>query len=224
VEVPVSKPPKRSPVKRGKRRAAGKAIVSWLVALAIALILVPIGVHLLLWAMHSRSPLPRDPISLAMGCIFGVGFVVWRRPSELWHVMAHEACHAIACVCTGTKIHRFQASDSEGGAVVHAAVGPVREAAIALAPYVLPLLLAPALVVRWWLIPQKGVVAAVFSGICGFLVLPHVVGLVLNVKRNCWTPDADLARVGRVLSLVVIVLAQVLLLTALLIVLWPHRS
>ena len=113
-----------------------------------------------------------------------------------------EACHAIACILLGVRIHNFQATDGDGGAVIHDKTDPLRTIIIALAPYTLPLLLAPVLIARSLIGPGTG--EMILTGVAGFLLVQHLHGLYHNVRLNFWGRQADLTRAGKLLSIGVI--------------------
>ncbi len=109
-------------------------------------------------------------------------------------------------------------TDGRGGEVEHNQTDPVRTTLIAIAPYTVPLLLGPALLARmWWHGPTA---AIILSGVCAFLFVAHVQGLVLNIRLNFWGEKADLPRVGRFLALVLIIGTFLLLTAGTIEVLW----
>jgi hypothetical protein len=165
--------------------------------------------------------LPQDPWAVVAGAALGVLILCVGRPNWLLHTLVHELCHAILCWLTGVKVRAFQISDGEGGFVKHAEPGPLRGLFILIAPYTLPLLLAPALVARMWL-HEPGPWRVGLSALCAFLFVTHLVGLVRNVRNNFWGSDGDLARVGRFLSLVLIIGVLLLVCTWTLRTLWAR--
>jgi hypothetical protein len=57
---------------------------------------------------------------------------------------------------------------------------------------------------------QPGAGRVVLSGLCAFLFVTHLVGLWRNVATNFWGKDGDLAKAGRFLALVLILVALAL--------------
>lgn len=146
--------------------------------------------------------LPTFPQATAVGAGIGLALILWRKPNRLIHTLIHEVCHAILCLLLLVPVRGFQASDGQGGQVIHDKTDPLRTILICLAPYTLPLLLAPALIANHWIDePQQ---ASILAGIIAFLYLHHVQGLVRNVRLNFWGKQADLTKAGKVLSLVAI--------------------
>ncbi len=128
--------------------------------------------------------------------------VWWRKPNWLIHTMIHEASHAIVCWALLVRVRSFQASDGQGGKVIHDKTDPIRTTLIALAPYTVPLLLIPALVAHHF---ASGAARSWAAALVGFLYVHHLHGLYHNVRLNRRCAQADLVRSGRLLSLVVIV-------------------
>jgi hypothetical protein len=161
---------------------------------------------------------PRFPLAVGLGLGLGVLVMFLRRPNLLMHTFIHEACHALLCLLTFVKIRGMSFTDGRGGEVEHDQADPVRTTLIAIAPYIVPLLLGPALLARmWWKDPTA---MLILSGVCAFLFVSHVQGLVLNIRLNFWGDKADLPRVGRFLALVLIVGTLLLLTAATIEVLW----
>jgi hypothetical protein len=151
---------------------------------------------------HARDPFPEDPISVAIGVAVGLGLVFWKRPNWFIHTTIHELCHLLVCMLLFVPVHSFRASRGQGGEVTHDRPDALRDTLIAIAPYVVPLLLVPCLLaVR--LVPD-GRWHALASGLAGFAYVHHVQGLWHNVRLNFWGKDSDLVKVGRPLSLVLI--------------------
>ena len=153
-------------------------------------------------------------VGLALACL--------RRPNWFLHTLQHETCHLLAAWLVGVKVHRLTASNGQGGEVTHDQTGPLRTAFIALAPYVFPLLLAPLLLARA-LTPESNY-RQVLSGLCALMVPLHLTGLVHNIRLNFKDRRGDLAIVGRLLSLALILCALLLLAALVVIVLWDDSS
>ena len=143
---------------------------------------------------------PSHPQATAIGAGVGVALILWRKPNRLVHTLIHEACHAILCLVLCVPVRSFQASDGNGGQVVHDKTDPLRTILICLAPYTLPLLLAPALVASSWV--PGGELRRVLAGLIALLYIHHLQGLFRNVRLNFWGTQADLSKAGKVLSLV----------------------
>lgn len=193
-------------------------MVRLLLALLAGLLVVPLCVDVLLRTIAVRRHAPEDPIWVAAGLIGGVVLIFTRRPNWLVHTILHETCHLLACVLLGVRVHRIEASDGRGGVVEHAPVGPLRTLLIALAPYVVPLVLAPLLLARW--LTPEGPARGLLSFLAAVAYVTHLTGVIHNVRLNLRDPKGDLAAVGRPLALLLI-LAMGMLVTALAIrVLW----
>lgn len=149
----------------------------------------------------TRTGPPEDVVPLAVGALLGATLAWWRRPSWLVHTAIHEACHALVCLLLLVRVRQFQISDGQGGAVLHDRVDWLRTTLIAIAPYTLPLLLAPALVAQELTPPRWRPLLGVVIGV---LAVHHLHGLWHNVRLNFRGRQSDLARVGRGLSLVLI--------------------
>lgn len=185
-------------------------VVRTLLGAALAVLVLP-ACTTLLWAeltdLHAPPP---HPWALGLGAALGSALVWWRRPNWLVHTLIHESCHALVATLLGVRVRAFQATDGQGGAVIHAKVDPLRTTLIALAPYLLPLLLAPALLARV-LVAAPGTAAMTLHLAIGFLTVHHLHGLYHNVRLNFWGRQADLTRAGKLLSLVAILAVHALL-------------
>lgn len=183
---------------------------------------LPWCLDVLLTTIHQHQTWPRFPAAVAAGLTFGIGLIFWRRPNHLAHTLIHEGCHALLCLMLFVRIRGIAATDGRGGEVEHDQTDPLRSALIAIAPYTIPLLLGPALLARlWW---HEGWPGMVLSGLCAFLYVTHIQGLVLNVRNNFWASDADLPRVGRFLALVLIAGVMLLLTAGVIDVLWTGAA
>ena len=200
-------------------------VVSILIRFALGLV---VGVLALPWCLDRLQEVirqhqhwPQDPWAVGGGAVVGVLALFIGRPSWMLHTLIHELCHAILCWCTGVKVRSFQISDGDGGFVKHDEPGAVRGLFILIAPYTLPLLLAPALVARMWQ-HYPGSWRVGLSALCAVLFVTHVVGLVRNIRINFWPNDGDLAKVGRFLALVLISCTLILVTTWTIDVLWSR--
>jgi len=144
---------------------------------------------------------PQDPAHLAAGAAVAAALVWWKQPNWLVHTTIHEACHALVCLVLLVPVRRFQVSDGRGGAVLHDQTDWPRTVLIAIAPYTLPLLLTPALITQEFA-PAAWRPWATFA--VGLLAIHHLHGLWHNVRLNFLGSQSDLARIGRLLSLVLI--------------------
>lgn len=167
----------------------------------------------------SLEQLPTHPEACAIGAGIGAALILWRKPNRLVHTLIHEACHAILCMVLLVPVRGFQASDGQGGQVAHDKTDPLRTILICLAPYTLPLLLAPALLLSYALEDDQG--RKILSGVIAFLYLHHLQGLGRNVRINFWGKQADISKAGKVLSLVTIATVLMLVTDWTLRVLWP---
>ncbi len=189
-------------------------------ALAVLVLCVglPASVQVLLDVTATRRHLPEEAMAMACGLAIGLLIIFLRRPNWLLHTMVHEACHGLACLMMGVKVHRVMASDGRGGVVEHAPVGRLRTAVISLAPYTLPLLLAPLLIARWF--SPEGALRSVLSALAVIAYVTHLTALTHNIRLNLRDPKGDLAVVGRALSLAVIGCVLILVTAATIVVLW----
>lgn len=179
------------------------ATVRVAIGVVLAVVALPWCVHLLTTSIALAHGLPSHPWSLASGLLLGAGLVWWRKPNWLVHTFIHEACHAVLCIVLRVRITAFQATDGQGGAVLHRKVDPLRTTLIALAPYTLPLLLGPLLLARQ-MIEVPSTAGRVLTFLVGFFTVHHLHGLYHNIRINFWGRQADLTRAGKILSLVVI--------------------
>lgn len=187
------------------------AIVRILVAAAFAIGAGPICWDVLLWAGKAvRWPIP-DNIAAIAGAGVALLFVFWRRPNWFIHTALHELCHFIMCLLVLVRPTGISISDGRGGAVEHVETDPFRSTLIQIAPYTLPLLLLPVLITRHFYITEPGEWRHVLSAAVSFLFVLHLEGLYHNVRINISGDQADLVKVGRPLSFVLIVLVLMLL-------------
>jgi hypothetical protein len=181
-----------------------------LVAALAAYAAVPALWALLLrtWRQQVGGPpwyAPREPWALLCGLAAGIALLGWQRPNRFLRTFLHEACHALVCVLLFVPVHGFRATRTHGGEVVHARVDPFRDALIAIAPYTLPILLLPVLIIRIWVSAQPERFLLTAASV--LVTMQHVAALPVAVATN-WRPaTGDLARVGRPLSVVLILLA-----------------
>jgi len=151
--------------------------------------------------IHHRHP-PLDAWWVGLGVALGLVVTVWHRPNWFIHTLIHETCHLLVATALLVPVHRLVVSDGRGGQVEHQATGPLRSALIALAPYTLPLVLAPLLLAR--ALTAEGTARGILSAACALGYITHLTGLFHNLRLNLRDATGDLARVGRVLSLAVI--------------------
>ncbi len=203
-----------------RRHGAGTVpgVLRFVLALVFAIVVVPLCLDTLLRTIEPRRHVPEDPLWMATGLMLGVVLIFVKRPNWLLHTMIHEACHLLACVILGVKVHKVMASDGRGGEVEHQATGPIRTALIALAPYVIPLVLGPVLLARH--LAPEGPVRSVLSLLAPIAYVTHLTALIHNVRLNLRDAKGDLAKVGRLFALTIII-GMLMLVTALTIaVLW----
>jgi len=188
------------------------SIVRLLVAVALGAALGPICFDILQWAARVvRWPLP-DTVSTIAGSVLGVAFACWRRPSWFAHTWVHEHAHVVVYVALHLRWPSgLYVSDGKGGEVEHFETDAVRSVLVRIAPYTLPLLLTPVLLVRHFAVTEPGPWRHVFSGLAAFLIIHHVQALYHNVRINISGDQSDLVKVGRPLSFVLIALAMLLL-------------
>jgi hypothetical protein len=202
-------------------RGVASVLISLLIAIALAVLVAPQALDLAVRTVLSRTDpwsAPQDPWAVLLGLVVGVAWMSWRRPSWFWHTWVHEHAHLAACLVLGVRIRALAASDGRGGSLDYDAVDPVRGSLIALAPYVVPLALLPLLLLQEALPagPWRQAASGLATVACG----THLHGLWHNIRLNSTGPESDLVRVGRPLAAVVILIALLLLMTAVFAVLW----
>lgn len=165
-----------------------------------------VGQRLILAWNYLELPL-RDLPWLLGGSGLGLVLAWIRRPNAFLHTAIHETCHALVATLLGVRVRDLRISQGRGGMVVHDRTDPIRSTLIALAPYCLPLLLGPVLIARWWWPDPPWL-----TGLGAWLVIQHLHGLWYNVRQNFFGQEADLTRIGKLLSLVLIVTCLGLLL------------
>ncbi len=195
-------------------------IARLLVAIALAAGLGPICFDVVQWAGRSiRWPLP-DAIATIGGAAIGVLFLFWRRPNAFIHTAVHEFCHLIVCLVVFVRPTGITVTDGRGGAVEHLETDPVRSTLIQIAPYTLPLLLIPVLILRQFVITGPEPWRHALSAAAAFLFITHLQSLYHNVRINLSGDQADLVKVGRPLAFVLIVLVLMLVSAWTIRVLW----
>jgi len=182
---------------------------------------LPLAWLTLQWAWKTSTGQPVDDGALVIGLLVGILFLCWRRPNLMLHTWLHETAHALMCVLLWVRVGAMSASAGQGGEIRHAPVGPIRTTAILIAPYVLPLLAGPVLAVRYFCDPSW--LRLGLTGLCGFVLIIHLSDLWLNVRLNAFGRDADIPRVGHVLSVVLIVASLLLLAAAAVVVLHSQQ-
>jgi hypothetical protein len=195
-------------------------IVRLLIALALAAGLLPLAWEVLAWALRGVRWPPPDVWAVSSGGAAGVGLMLWRRPNWFLHTAIHELCHLVACCLLLVRPTGISITDGRGGAVEHLQTGPIRSTLIAIAPYTLPLLLAPALGARHLLADDPGPWRTALSALSAFLAVTHLHALYHNIRINITGDQSDLVRVGRPLSAVLIAIALMLIAAWTLVALW----
>lgn len=192
-----------------------------LIGLALGFLALPWCIDVLVEAVRRHAYLPQDPWAVILGLALGLVLILFKKPNLLLHTALHEASHAALCLMTGVRIRRVEFSDGKGGAVDFDRPDPIRATLIAIAPYTLPLLLAPALVARMW-VHRPGPWRTALTALVAFLLVTHLAGLVRNLRGNFWGAESDLAKVGRLLALVLILGVLLLVLAWTITVLWER--
>lgn len=183
-------------------------LVGTAVACGLAILVVPLSWAAFTQALDNAPRLPRDPWFLLAGMLIGLVSQVTGRPSLLFRAIVHESAHALACLVLFVPIRGFMASRTEGGFVQHVKTGPIRTVLILIAPYVLPLLLAPPLIVAFFQ-HQPSPWREIVTAWCGGATIVHVGHLLWNMRHNWWGKESDLRRIGWPLSLILIALAAI---------------
>lgn len=181
-------------------------VVRLIIAVLLALSLLPWAFWLM---VHGWTTAPgwlphADRWWIVGGLFLSLPLVLWQRPNAFIHTGVHECCHAVLCLCMGVRVTSFMVTDGQGGAVGHERVDPLRGTIISIAPYTLPLLLLPLLLLRQWWITDPGWGRGLLSGGIAFFYIHHLHALYYNIRLNFWGRQADLAKVGRPLSVVLI--------------------
>ncbi len=151
---------------------------------------------------QAQGPWPADPLAVACGVVAGVCLTVWKRPNWFVHTAIHELCHLLVCMLLFVPVNSFRATRGQGGEVTHHRIDAVRETLIAIAPYTLPLVLLPCLLALHF--APAGPWHALASGCTGFASVLHLIGLFHNVRLNARGAGSDLVKIGRPLSMVLI--------------------
>ena len=191
------------------RRVLG-ALVRLLVAIALAIGLGPICFDVLHWAARGLRWPPPDAAATVAGAGLGLMFMLWRKPNWFIHTAVHELCHLIVCLLVFVRPTGISVTDGRGGAVEHIETGPIRSTLIQIAPYTLPLLLIPALITRHFIVTGPDPWRHVLSAVVAFLWVTHLQALYHNIRINISGDQADLVKVGRPLSFVLIALSLLL--------------
>lgn len=202
-----------------------RTVVSWVVAVGLAVVALPWCVQVLAWTWQrdvipAHLHLPQDPWAVGCGVIAASALMWWKKPNWFLHTLIHEASHALMCATLWVQVRSFRVSRDHGGEVVYDRPDVLRAALIGIAPYTVPLLLIPALlIVR--LSADGSVWHAVGSALAAFTFVLHLQGLWHNLRLNWRGDDSDLVRLGRPLAAVLIT-AVLLLVTAWTVgMLWP---
>lgn len=161
--------------------------------------------------IQAPGPWPADPLAVGCGVAAGVGLMVWKRPNWFVHTAIHELCHLLACMALFVPVSSFRATRGQGGEVTHRRIDAVRETLIAIAPYTLPLLLLPCLLALH--VAPAGPWHGLAAGATGLAYVHHLHGLFHNVRLNARGAGSDLVKIGRPLS-VVLILGTLMLVTA----------
>ena len=183
-------------------------IIRLIVAILLALSLLPWAFYLTVDALRLEDTwFPQeDRLGILIGACCGIAFVLWKRPNAFIHTFVHEACHAILCLSLGVRVTSFRVTNGDGGAVGHTSVDPFRGTIISIAPYTLPLLLGICLGFRMWF-DEPTTTRHVLSALCAFFFVHHLQALYYNIRINMWGKQADLVKVGRPLSAILIATA-----------------
>jgi hypothetical protein len=169
----------------------------------------------------TREPWPADPLAVGCGVLAGVCLMVWKRPNWFVHTAIHELCHLLMCMALFVPVNSFRATRGQGGEVTHLRIDALRETLISIAPYTVPLVLLPCLLALHF--APAGHWHELASGCTGFASVHHLNGLFHNVRLNARGKGSDLVKIGRPLS-VVLILGTLMLVTAWVITLLGEKA
>ena len=158
-----------------------KHLLSLPLAIIFLLLLVPWLTHRLIAEIATAHGWPQDARALGLGLGLGLVLAWWKRPNWLLHTFVHESCHALMCAMLWIPVRSFKVSDGMGGAVEHGQTDYPRTVLIAIAPYIVPLLLIPALLAQQYFSLHYRPWA---TCIVGALVIQHLTGLYHNIRLN----------------------------------------
>lgn len=156
-------------------------LIGTIVAVALAAVTLPLTWIQVHDRLHLVQRVPPEAGILTGAAILAV-VVVALRPSILFRVVIHESAHTLFCLALGVPIKGFMASENDGGFVQHMRTGPVRTVLILIAPYTLPVLLAPALV--FLMFADAGLPRQIATALVGFFTVIHLVHLTWNIRHN----------------------------------------
>ncbi len=202
-------------------------LFSWILAAITVVFAVPAAAWLIVatWLAVSgswpSSPAP-DQWWLAGGISAGVLFALWQRPNAFLHTWLHEHAHLLMAKLLWVRVGELQITDGRGGHVAYDQVDPLRRIPILTAPYVLPLALLPVLLARW--VCPEGLLRMLLSAACGAFLVFHLHGLWHNLRLNFFGAEADITKVGKPLSLALIVVGLELLAALAVYILFQHQS
>ncbi len=194
-----------------------RSLLSAAIAVALAIAALPWCWAVLrsawrLASIQAHGPWPADPRARSpAGWSPACASTVWKRPNWFVHTAVHELCHLLMCMALFVPVNSFRATRGQGGEVTHLRIDAVRETLISIAPYTVPLVLLPVLLALHY--APAGPWHALATGCTGFAYVHHLNGLFHNVRLNAHGTGSDLVKIGRPLSLVLI-LGTLMLLTA----------
>ena len=172
---------------------------------------------------------------------FVIGVLIWilfwqirlrNKPCNFLHTFHHECSHAVACTVTNTDIKEFRASKESYifkenkslalGHVKHGSSSVYCNVFIALAPYTVPFFIIPLLTIRMLIADPFLPLIDITIGITfGFYAIEHTVSTkrCIEAESADKNRESDLAKYGIRFSLAIIILANLILMPAIVLVL-----
>ncbi len=184
-------------------------LVSWLLRLLVVLLLLPAGYSFLRESVRFIRAIPGiAPLMWAgLGAIsaFVIALLFNEQVLRLLEAMSHEGKHALIALILGHEVTGIEAHANKDS-VTYVKYPTYL---IYLAPYILPILTLPVLVVRAVLPNFQPMILDV---LIGFTFMLHIIELTYTLQR----PQKDLKTVGYSLSLAIIILANVIFIVVIL--------
>ncbi len=155
-------------------------------------------------------------LAIGAGAYALIRLTVVRGPHTIWETFSHELAHALVSTILLVRVNRFKADrdpDSKGvlGFVVHEKAGGFRRLIISLCPYFLPIYSLGIVVVIAFVSPAARPVFEILLG-------ASFAAFVVSVIRDCRPHQSDIRNNGTLLSMWLVVFANVVVVTSMLLV------